>query len=102
MGSRIGFGLYKSCENRGRVLGMCLCLGCGSVGDVGREWVGAWTRVRRAGVMSVRDVSLDSLCRWQVQVSVYCAWRIHAHIRCTQCSILFYLIDICFLTCICL
>ena len=21
-------------------------------------------------------VSLDSLCRWQVQVSVYCAWRI--------------------------
>ena len=21
-------------------------------------------------------VSLESLCRWQVQVSVYCAWRI--------------------------
>ena len=32
-------------------------------------------------------VSLDSLCRWQVQVSVYCAWRIPAHLRCTQCSI---------------
>ena len=31
-------------------------------------------------------MSLDSLCRWQVQVSVYCAWRIPAHLRCTQCS----------------
>ena len=43
-------------------------------------------------------VSLDSLCRWQVQVSVYCAWRIPAHLRCTQCSILLDLMDICFLT----
>ena len=25
-------------------------------------------------------MSLDSLCRWQVQVSVYCAWRIPARI----------------------
>ena len=47
-------------------------------------------------------MSLDSLCRWQVQVSVYCAWRIPAHLRCTQCSIMLHLIDICFLTCICL
>ena len=47
-------------------------------------------------------MSLDSLCRWQVQVSVYCAWRISAHLRCTQCSILLHLMDICFLTCICL
>ena len=39
---------------------------------------------------------------WQVQVSVYCAWRIPAHLRCTQCSIVLHLIDICFLTCICL
>ena len=46
--------------------------------------------------------SLDSLCRWQVQVYVYCAWQIPAHLRCTQCSILFHLMDICFLTCICL
>ena len=37
--------------------------------------------------MSVRGVCLDSLCRWHVQVSVYCAWRIPAHLRCTQCSI---------------
>ena len=40
-------------------------------------------------------VSLDSLCRWQVQISVYCARRIPAHFRCTQCSI-------CFLPYICL
>ena len=39
-------------------------------------------------------VSLDSLCRWQVQVSVYCAWRIPAHLRCTQCSILLHLMDL--------
>ena len=47
-------------------------------------------------------MSPDSLFRWQVQVSVYCAMRIPAHLRCTQCSILLYLIDICFLACICL
>ena len=41
-------------------------------------------------------VSLDYLCRWQVQVSVYCAWQIHAHLRCTQCTILLHLMDICF------
>ena len=46
-------------------------------------------------------VSLDSLCRKQVQVSVYCARRIPAHLRCTQCSILFHLVNICFLPCIC-
>ena len=47
-------------------------------------------------------MSLDFLCRRQVQVYVYCAWRIPAHLRCTQCSILMHLMDICFLTCICL
>ena len=30
---------------------------------------------------------------------MYCAWRIPAHLRCTQCSILLHLMDICFLTC---
>ena len=40
------------------------------------------------------------LCRWQVQVNVYCAWRITAHLRCTQCSLFLHLMDICFLTCI--
>ena len=52
--------------------------------------------------MYVCVVSLDSLCRWQVQVSIYCARRISAHLRCTMCSIMLHLIDICFLTCICL
>ena len=33
---------------------------------------------------------------------MYCAWRIPAHLRCTQCLILLHLLDICFLTCICL
>ena len=42
------------------------------------------------------SVSLDYLCIWQVQVSVYCAWWIPAHLRCTQCSILLHLMDICF------
>ena len=42
------------------------------------------------------------MCRWQAQVSVYCAWRIPAHLRCTQCSILLHHMDICFLTWICL
>ena len=59
--------------------------------------LGGW-----GGVMSVCIVSLDSMCRWQVRVSVYCARLIPAHLRCTQCSILWHLIDICFLTCICL
>ena len=47
-------------------------------------------------------VSLDFLFRWQVRVSVYCARRIPAHLRCAQCSILLHLMDICCLACICL
>ena len=47
-------------------------------------------------------MSLDSLCIWQVQISVYCAWRITAQLRCTQCLFLLHLMDICFLPCICL
>ena len=42
------------------------------------------------------------MCGWQVQVYVYCARRIPAHLKCTQCSILMNLFDICFLSCICL
>ena len=42
-------------------------------------------------------MSLGSLCRWLVQVSVYCAGRIPAHLTCTECSILLHLIDIDFL-----
>ena len=43
--------------------------------------------------MCVCVMSLDSLCRWQIQVSVYCARRIPAHLRCTQCSILLHTIQ---------
>ena len=32
-------------------------------------------------------MSLDYLCKGQLPVSVYCARRITAHVRCTQCSI---------------
>ena len=106
----------------GGVCDMCVCLALDGVGGVGGEWVrglglgftnpggtwGKWDVCLRfgrggvGGVMSVCVLSLDSLCSCQVQVSVYCARRIHAHLRCTQYSILLYLIDICFLTCICL
>ena len=90
------------------VLDMCLCFGCGGLGGVyGVYGVGGeWRRdlghgqEGRGGVMSVWVVSLTYLCRWQVQVNVYCARRITAHLRCTQCSILLHLIDICFLPCI--
>ena len=61
---------------------------------------GDWAR--EGGVMYVCVVSLDYLCRWQVQVSVYCARRIPAYLRCTLCSIRLHLIDIGFLPCICL
>ena len=55
MDERIGFGLYQSCGDRGSVLDMCLCFGCGGVGDVGGEWVGGLDkgRERWGGVMSV-------------------------------------------------
>ena len=33
------------------VFDVCLCLGCGGAGGVGREWVGGETRVWRDGVM---------------------------------------------------
>ena len=55
-----------------------------------------------SGVMSVCVVSLDYLCKWPIQVSIYCARQIPVHLRCTQCSILLQLIDICFVMCICL
>ena len=62
----------------GGVLDMCLCFGCGGVGGAGGEWVG--------GLDEGRERVVYSLCRWQVKVSIYCAWQITAHLRCTQCS----------------
>ena len=79
----LGFGFTHPVATGG-VWDMCLC--CGGIGGSG---LGEW-----GGVMS-----LDSLCRWQVQVSVYCDRWIPAHLRCTQCSIPLHLTDIC---CICL
>ena len=42
-------------------------------GGVGWACVCVW-------VMSVRVVSLDSLCKWQVHVSVYCGRQIPMHL----------------------
>ena len=84
--------------------------GVGRVSVFWLRWCGWWGLGREVGSGSggvmwcyvcVRCES-GFKCRWQVHVSVYCVWRIHAHLRCTQCSILLHLMDICFLTCICL
>ena len=73
------------------MLDVRLCFGCSGVGG---ERVGGLDQGLEGwrGVMPALIVSLHSLCRWQVQVSVYCAWRIPAHQRCTQCSIMLHLI----------
>ena len=79
-----GLGLgFTNPVGTGEVLDVCLCFGCGGVGGVGGEWVGGLDQGREGwgDGMSVCDVSLDYLCRWHVQVSVYCAWRIPAHLR---------------------
>ena len=103
---------------------VCLCLARGGVGGEAKIWAlqsrgnrgsvgrvsvfelrccrGEWAREGVSGVMHVCVVSLDYLCIWQDQGSVYRAWRIPTHLRCTQCSILFHNIDIDFLTYICL
>ena len=54
MDERIWFGLYQSCVARG-VLDVCLCFGCGGVGDVDGEWVGGLDQGLDGwcGVMSV-------------------------------------------------
>ena len=107
MGGTRGSGVLSStCD----VYEMSVVRGVGkSVGHVSVFWlwwcmwvVGRGLRQGSGGVACCYVcVSLDYLCRWQVRVSVYCSWRIPAHLRCTQFSILLYLMDICFLTCIC-
>ena len=101
--TRLGLGL----TNSGRTLGewdIWMCIGCGGVGGIGGEWVGDLVQDLGGwgGVMYVCVVSLESLCRWQVHVSVYCAKLHPVHLMCTHCSIMLHIIDICFLTCICL
>ena len=58
--------------------GECWTCDCVAVVYVGSGY-GTLTRVWRGYVC----VSLDYLCIWQVKVSVYCARRISAHLRCT-------------------
>ena len=85
---------------------MCLCLGCGGVGGVGGEYVGAWTSVWMGGVVLllcelwVWIICVDGSYRYLYTLYMYCAKQIHVHHKCTQCSILVHLIDICFLPCI--
>ena len=78
---------------------MWLCFGCGGVG--GRLGPGSG-RVGLCYVCVCCESGFSVLCRWQVQVYVYCARLIPAHLMCTQCSIPLQLIDICVLICICL
>ena len=83
--------------------GVCL-VAVGSRWGVLSQKLGGWV-----GVMSGCVVIMDSLCRWQIQVSIYCVWRIPAHLRWTQWSVLLHLmlsthslINIGFLPYICL
>ena len=50
MDKRIGFGLYRSCVNRGSV-GSVSVFRCGDVGGVGGSGCGAWGRVWNGGVV---------------------------------------------------
>ena len=100
-----GLGLdFTNPVGTGGVLDVCLYLGCGGVGGVGGEWVVVWTRVWRGGLVLclcelwVRILCVDDRFMYLYNVLV----GKHAHLRCTQCSILLHFMDICFLQCICL
>ena len=90
--SMLGFGVANPMGTWG---GGCTCV-CG----VSEEWVVSLDQGLEGWCYVC--VSLDPLCGWQVHVSVYCARRIAAHLRCSHRSIMLHLIDICFLQCICL
>ena len=85
LGLGLGLGFTQSCGNRGSVgrvsvfwlrwCGWCMWRVGRGLGPGSGEW---------GGVMSVCVVSLDYLCRRQIQVSVCCAWRIPAHLRFTH------------------
>ena len=53
-----------------------------------------WEGSGRVGWCDMCVVSLDYLCSWPVQVYVYCARRIPAHLRYNQSSILLHLIPL--------
>ena len=101
VGENIGFWGLLTLWEQGECCA-CVCVWV-VVGWVVQGAAGLWQSLGGlCGVMTVCVVSLDYLCRWQVQVSVYYARRVPAHLRCTQCSILLHPIDIFFLRCICL
>ena len=75
-----------------------LCFGCGGGGEGG----GLVASGEGGVVLSMCLLRVWIICVDEVQVSVYCARRIPAHLSCTQCLILLHLIDIYFITCICL
>ena len=95
-----GLGLgFTNLVGTGGVFDVCLCLGFGGVCGVGGECVCGLDQGLEGWCYVC--VSSDYLSRL-VQVSVYCARRIPAYLRCTQCSILLHRIDIGYLPCICL
>ena len=66
-----------------KVWDVCLCLGYGGVGG-GMGGLGQYLG-GCCGFIYVCVVSLNYVCRWQVQVSVYCDKRTHAHLMYTHC-----------------
>ena len=87
MGERIGFGFYQSCSNMGIVGRLPV--------KVAVVWAVAWPG-RVGWCCLCCEMRCPDIC------VLHCARRIPAHLWCTQCSILLHLIDICFLTCICM
>ena len=79
-------------------VGRVSVFGCGGVGGVGR-WLGTGS-----GLVVWCYVCVSCEARLFVYMagpaSVYCARRFPAQLRCTRCSILLHLINICFLPCI--
>ena len=95
-----GLGLaFTNPVGTGGVLDVCLCFGCGRVGGMGGEWVWAWTRVWMGGMV---------LCLCEVRVWISCVDDRSRYLCIVLggyrriCSLLLHLMDICFLTCICL
>ena len=81
---------------------MCMCLGYAGVGGVGRElgdgldhglegWCYVYVSCESGLFVYVAGPGICILC-----------WAVPVHLRCTKCSILLHLIDICFPPCICL
>ena len=80
---------------------LCLCHGCGDVCGIGGSGLAACPGSGRVWWCYVCVCCEPGLFVLMAGPGVvYGARQIHAHLRCTQCSIMLHLIDICFLTCI--